>query len=62
MKNVLMAYSITTRDSVLDFIPKIIISLYIDEILSNIENQMIGVFSNKDQLDKILTINRSKMS
>jgi len=38
MKNILMAYNITIKDSIYDFIPKIIISLYIDEIINTIEN------------------------
>lgn len=38
MKNILMAYNLTIKDSILDFIPKVIISLYIDEIINTIES------------------------
>lgn len=33
-----MAYNISIKDSILDFIPKVIISQYIDEIINTIEN------------------------
>ena len=62
MKNILMAYNITIKDSIYDFIPKIIISLYIDEIINTIENQFVSVFSHKDSLDKILQINNKKLT
>ena len=62
MKNILMAYNITIKDSILDFIPKVILSQYIDEIINTIESQFVGVFSHKESLDKILVINNKKLT
>ncbi len=57
-----MAYNIATKDAILDFIPKIIVSQYIDEIITTIESQFVGVFSHKESLDKILVINSKKLT
>lgn len=62
MKNTLMAYSITIKEAILDYIPKVIISLYINEILNTIETQFVGVFSHKDSLEKLLIINNKKLT
>lgn len=57
-----MAYSITIKEAILDYIPKVIISLYINEILNTIETQFVGVFSHKDSLEKLLIINNKKLT
>lgn len=58
MKNILMAYNLIIKDSILDFVPKIILTFYIYEISEGVENFLVSQFTQKDQLEKSLVINR----
>ncbi len=40
MKNILVAYSLVVKDDLYDFVPKCIISLYINELLEVIDAEL----------------------